>query len=260
MQRVLLSAFFIILSAAGARCQDLSAISGIDGYWTGTMTYRDPSGGTTALPAALRARLTYDGMQLQLLHQYNDGQRLIEQTEVWYIDRALNALVRATYMRGEEHRYEFGLKGLDDLEDPLEWMFVRTRRGYAGDAWKEYRYTDQLEGDRLVMTTEGRNDDGEYALVSRLDVTRRREPPPVEFRLAGYEKALVVSVRGDFNSWSVSHTPMRRDADGWYCTVPLPPGTWRYVFEIDGTHIPDPLNDRTAEAGEIGRASVLLVR
>ena len=248
-----------LLLPARPHAQDLSAISGIEGYWTGIMLYRDPAGQTTSLPAALRARLTYDGMHLQLLHQYNDGKRLVEQTEIWYIDKARNALVRATYMRGDEHRYEFGLSGLDDLEDPLEWMFIRTRRGYAGDPWKEYRYTDQLQGDRLIMTTEGRNDDAAWTMVSKLDVTRRREPPPVEFHLAGYPDALSVTVRGDFNSWSDTHTPMRRDAEGWYCTVPLPPGTWRYMFFLDGRAFPDPLNSRRDSAGDYGTVSVLQV-
>jgi hypothetical protein len=51
-----------------------------------------------------------------------------------------------------------------------------------------------------------------------------------------------VSLSGDFNGWSPSATPMRRDSSGyWETTVDLAPGRYQYKFVVDGEWIPDPL-------------------
>jgi hypothetical protein len=51
-----------------------------------------------------------------------------------------------------------------------------------------------------------------------------------------------VSLAGDFNGWSPSATPMRRDSSGhWETTVDLAPGRYQYKFVADGEWIPDPL-------------------
>jgi hypothetical protein len=48
--------------------------------------------------------------------------------------------------------------------------------------------------------------------------------------------AASVAVVGDFNDWSLSATPLARQAgDGvWWVTVPLRPGRYRYAFVVDG--------------------------
>jgi hypothetical protein len=49
-------------------------------------------------------------------------------------------------------------------------------------------------------------------------------------------EAASVSVVGDFNDWSLSATPLVRQAkDGvWWVTVPLQPGRYRYAFLVNG--------------------------
>lgn len=49
-------------------------------------------------------------------------------------------------------------------------------------------------------------------------------------------EATTVAVVGDFNDWSLSATPLARQAgDGvWWVTVPLEPGRYRYAFLVDG--------------------------
>jgi hypothetical protein len=49
--------------------------------------------------------------------------------------------------------------------------------------------------------------------------------------------AASVTVVGDFNDWSLSATPLERQAgDGvWWVTLPLRPGRYRYAFVVDGT-------------------------
>lgn len=51
-----------------------------------------------------------------------------------------------------------------------------------------------------------------------------------------------VLVCGDFNAWSPTATPMKRDKSGhWETTVALAPGRYQYKFVVDGHWIPDPL-------------------
>jgi serine/threonine protein kinase len=52
-----------------------------------------------------------------------------------------------------------------------------------------------------------------------------------------------VFLRGDFNSWSATATPMKKDASGvWKVTVPLKTGRHAYKFLVDGKMILDPDN------------------
>ena len=49
-----------------------------------------------------------------------------------------------------------------------------------------------------------------------------------------------VSLSGDFNGWSPSATPMKRDSSGhWETSVELAPGRYQYKFVVDGEWIPD---------------------
>lgn len=60
--------------------------------------------------------------------------------------------------------------------------------------------------------------------------------------------ARTVAVAGDFNQWSPSARPLRRDAGGrWSVSVKLPPGTYHYRFVVDGDRwVEDPLNNERA--------------
>ena len=64
---------------------------------------------------------------------------------------------------------------------------------------------------------------------------------PVTFRLPEFQ-ANDVALCGDFNNWSPSTNPMKRQAEGcWEATVDLRPGRYHYKFIVDGEWIPDPL-------------------
>jgi len=56
--------------------------------------------------------------------------------------------------------------------------------------------------------------------------------------------AKVVTVAGDFNQWSPTARPMKRDAGGlWKVKVRLGPGSYQYKFVVNGERWEeDPLN------------------
>ncbi len=60
-----------------------------------------------------------------------------------------------------------------------------------------------------------------------------------------------VSLVGDFNDWDHGRTPLRRVANGdglWTVDVPLPAGTHKYSFLVDGTEwVADPNAARAAD-------------
>ena len=52
------------------------------------------------------------------------------------------------------------------------------------------------------------------------------------------EKVLLV---GDFTDWQQRPIPMEKGKDGiWTATVKLPPGTYNYLFIVDGKWCEDP--------------------
>lgn len=56
--------------------------------------------------------------------------------------------------------------------------------------------------------------------------------------------AAQVSVAGDFNNWSATATPLKRDDQlgVWQACVPIAPGRYRYRLLVDGQWKPDPHN------------------
>ncbi|HUK82741.1 MAG TPA: protein kinase [Verrucomicrobiae bacterium] len=59
-----------------------------------------------------------------------------------------------------------------------------------------------------------------------------------------------VYLRGDFNNWSATATPMKKAANGeWTVTVPLKTGRHAYKFLVDGKMILDPDNSQTVTNG-----------
>ena len=69
-----------------------------------------------------------------------------------------------------------------------------------------------------------------------------------------------VGVAGSFNDWRPDATPMQRADNGhWSVTVELPPGTYQYLFVIDGSDwVPDPTAAHGIDDG-FGRANSLVV-
>lgn len=79
-------------------------------------------------------------------------------------------------------------------------------------------------------------------------LSRNFEPPDihfVEFRLAA-SGARKVGLAASFNGWQPENMPLHAQRRGeWKVVVPLPPGTYRYAFDVDGRWTPDPATDRT---------------
>ncbi|MDD5658206.1 MAG: glycogen-binding domain-containing protein [Elusimicrobia bacterium] len=79
-----------------------------------------------------------------------------------------------------------------------------------------------------------------------LDLGRPAEAMPdrdlrlAEFRL-GAPKAGQVEIVGDFCGWKPAGLRLSRGAGGtWEIMLPLPPGSYRYEFIVDGQNRPDP--------------------
>jgi 1,4-alpha-glucan branching enzyme len=72
--------------------------------------------------------------------------------------------------------------------------------------------------------------------------------------------ASAVFLAGEFNRWSATANPMRKDEFGvWTTTVPLKPGRYQYKFVVDGTWKEDPANPETVDDGFGGKNSVKTV-
>ncbi|MBZ0157070.1 MAG: hypothetical protein K8I29_12770 [Alphaproteobacteria bacterium] len=73
--------------------------------------------------------------------------------------------------------------------------------------------------------------------------------------------AETVSIAGDFNRWSEEQGTMKREPNGlWTIEIPLPPGTYQYMFVVDGkTWVPDPRADVYRDDGFGNRNSVVRI-
>lgn len=93
---------------------------------------------------------------------------------------------------------------------------------------------------------------------------QRADNPQPELRFVKFTvkiaNAKTVRLAGDFNKWNMdSLTLIRREKNVWGTILPLPPGTYQYLYSIDGQIMLDPLNPDTAMLG--GRkVSVLTVK
>jgi len=87
-----------------------------------------------------------------------------------------------------------------------------------------------------------------------------RSPPEkdlrfVEFRLRT-PKAKAVELIGDFNGWKPGTLPLSRaGGSAWELILPLPPGSYRYLFLVDGQTATDPAA-RTVTAADGKTVSV----
>jgi 1,4-alpha-glucan branching enzyme len=69
-----------------------------------------------------------------------------------------------------------------------------------------------------------------------------------------------VYLAGDFNAWSPSSHPMRRQIDGsWLLQMPLTHGHHRYHFLIDGEPALDPHATGTVRSEWNGEVSIIAV-
>ena len=67
-----------------------------------------------------------------------------------------------------------------------------------------------------------------------------------------------VSVAGTFNGWDATVTQMERRGDAFVTQLVLPPGSYEYMFVLDGeTWVTDPLAGQTRDDG-FGRENAVL--
>ncbi len=71
----------------------------------------------------------------------------------------------------------------------------------------------------------------------------------VEFKISA-EKAKLVKISGDFNGWRGDGYPLIHERGAWRLVIPLPPGTYRYGFTIDGKWTTDPSVKETETRNE----------
>jgi len=79
----------------------------------------------------------------------------------------------------------------------------------------------------------------------------RADNPQPELRFVKFTikiaNAKTVRLAGDFNKWNMDAlTLIKREKNVWGAILPLPPGTYQYLYSIDGQIILDPLNPDTA--------------
>jgi 1,4-alpha-glucan branching enzyme len=69
-----------------------------------------------------------------------------------------------------------------------------------------------------------------------------------------------VAVAGEFNSWSTSADPMKKQGDSWTLAKALPAGRYMYKFVVDGSNWKaDPTATETADDGYGGKNAVVVV-
>ena len=72
--------------------------------------------------------------------------------------------------------------------------------------------------------------------------------------------ATAVAIAGTFNEWRPEATPMINMGQGrWLKELALPPGTYEYLFVVDGRWLPDPLAQTTTPNPFGGVNSVVTV-
>jgi len=93
---------------------------------------------------------------------------------------------------------------------------------------------------------------------------QRADMPQAELRFVKFSvriaNAKTVGLAGDFNKWNRDSLALaRREKNVWGTILPLPPGTYHYLYNIDGQLILDPLNPETAMLGD-KKVSVMTVK
>ncbi|MDR3303452.1 MAG: isoamylase [Treponema sp.] len=94
-----------------------------------------------------------------------------------------------------------------------------------------------------------------------------QKPPPISSDQSGSlsfrftaESGASISVAGDFNGWDPFMYPLKETAPGVYTlSLPLPPGTYHYVFFYQGVRTIDPVNQNRVYTKDGKFASVALV-
>jgi len=82
----------------------------------------------------------------------------------------------------------------------------------------------------------------------------------VEFRVYN-SAARMISLVGDFNNWNPENDLMQRGRDGiWRLTKRLMPGTYRYIYLVDGKETPDLFNPQSSSTVNRGICSLIVIK
>ena len=81
--------------------------------------------------------------------------------------------------------------------------------------------------------------------------SQRADLPQPELRFVKFTVKIAnagkVGIVGDFNKWNRDSVSLvKRKKDTWVTIIPLPPGTYKYLYDTDGRLMLDPLNPDTA--------------
>lgn len=78
------------------------------------------------------------------------------------------------------------------------------------------------------------------------------------FYLEGHLEEKEVILAGSFNNWDEEAMPLVKSEDGWYLTIPLPPGKHYYKFKLKKEWILDPGN-KLQQGDDEGNVNSVLV-
>jgi len=117
------------------------------------------------------------------------------------------------------------------------------------------------------LNSQSRRDPVSGLTMSVLSLPYRRVPPDplhglpegLNFSFRG-PPGEIVTVAGNFNGWDPFMYQLREYPEGVYSiTIPLPPGTYQYVFYHRGQRYVDPYNPRRTYTRDGGAASEIVV-
>jgi hypothetical protein len=101
---------------------------------------------------------------------------------------------------------------------------------------------------------------GPSSAKPRVEYDPRVAGNTVRFRLHA-PQASEVAVAGDFNGWSSeTHVLLRSEGGWWELTVTVPPGSYQYIYVVDGEWTTPPQATATLDDGFGGRNGLFLVR
>ncbi len=90
---------------------------------------------------------------------------------------------------------------------------------------------------------------------------KKNEKKKVELSFSPDESANVenVALKGEMNNWNASASPMKNENGEWHISMHLRPGTYEYLYVVDGNEMLDPENPDKISNGMGGFNSVLKV-
>jgi len=140
------------------------------------------------------------------------------------------------------HAYKFVADGTRWVQDPKADPSLDVDDGNGGkNSVVKIGATDQNAADQNAADKNdaGKNDMGGNGVKFSLDTSSWAQQPAS------------ISLAGDFNAWSSTATPMKKEGNVWTVTLPLSPGVHQYKFVADGQRwLQDPKADPALDADD----------